>query len=194
MDVAGAQVLLSKIPLIQAENFSVGRGGTEPTAVVLHSMEGGEVPDSAENTALWMAGKTKAAAPMASAHLFVDSNSIVRGVLDRDRAYHAAGFNVQSIGIEHAGKAKQTTVEWMDPFSKAMLERSAELCAALCLVHQIPARYLTALDLRSKRWTGITTHNDVSVAFKKSTHTDPGPGFPLTWYVKRVADLCEGRK
>jgi hypothetical protein len=33
---------------------------------------------------------------------------------------------------------------------------------------------------------GITMHRDVSAAFHKSTHTDPGPNFPIVEFVNRV--------
>jgi hypothetical protein len=33
---------------------------------------------------------------------------------------------------------------------------------------------------------GVTTHNNVSLAFKKSTHTDPGPNFPMSHYMDLV--------
>jgi hypothetical protein len=34
---------------------------------------------------------------------------------------------------------------------------------------------------------GITTHLEVSRAYKRSTHTDPGPGWPMAEMLKMVA-------
>lgn len=153
--------------------------------VVLHSMEAPEREGTALRVAQFFAGSN---APQASAHFCVDSREIVQCVDERHVAWHAPGCNSSGIGIEHAGYAKQNAEQWMDPYSRAMLLLSVELCADVCKRHGIPAVALDAGALRAGL-PGITTHAAVSQAFKRSTHWDPGMGFPLKWYVKAVGEL-----
>src|SRR5262249_32259339 len=75
--------------------------------------------------------------------------------------------------------------DWNDPYSTAMLERSAGLVAAKAKEHQIPVVWLSPADLRAGR-RGITGHNNVSEAFRLSTHTDPGSSFPIKQYLALV--------
>lgn len=153
--------------------------------IVLHSMEAPEKGDTAEAVARYFASlpSTK----KASTHYNVDSDSVVRSVPDKDIAYHVAGFNTPSLGIEHAGYARQTPADWADPYSSSMLGLSARLTAALCARYSIPPVYLSESDLRAGR-RGITTHATVSRAFGVSDHWDPGPGFPIDLYISLVTD------
>lgn len=172
------------IPFIEARNYlRKARAGVDN--VVLHCIECPEASTRAESTAEWMAGT---GAPMASAHYFIDSDTAVQGVPDHFIAYHAPGLNHCAIGIEHAGYARQTRQEWLDDFGQRMLGLSVQLCARLCQRWKIPAVFVRAPDLQLRK-RGITTHAEVTRAFGKSDHTDPGPGFPIDWYVDRVAAL-----
>lgn len=178
---------LLTMPFIQAQNYTKANR-KEIRWVVIHSAEGLEKSDKAENMALWFAGKAKEPAPRTSAHYAVDCDSIVQMVRDVDVAWHAPGANRFGIGIEHAGKAKQTDLEWFDEFSKPMLELSVVLTAKLCARWIIPPVFVDAAGLLQNKH-GITTHAEVTKAFKKSTHTDPGKNFPLAWYVDEVRKL-----
>lgn len=123
---------------------------------------------------------------LASAHYAVDNNSTTQMVQERDVAWHAGPANGFSVGVEHAGYAKQTAAEWADKYSLDMLERSAELVAGVCHRYGIPPVRLTARDLaEGKRW-GICGHADVTQGFGKGTHWDPGPNFPWDLYLDRV--------
>lgn len=160
--------------------------------IVLHCMESAdESLDRAERSALWMAGKNpKFPPPRSSAHYFVDPDSIVQGVLDEWIAWHAPGANRQGIGIEHAGKAKQTETEWLDEAGIAMLDLSTQLTARLCQRWNIPTVYLEAPALLAGQ-RGITTHRQVTLAWKKGSHMDPGPSFPIGYYMARVNAYAE---
>jgi N-acetyl-anhydromuramyl-L-alanine amidase AmpD len=173
------------VNFVQARNFRRGRRGDAIDLIVLHSMEAPDKPNTAEAVAAWFAGPH---APKASAHYCVDQDSTVQCVRDCDEAWHARGANHNGIGIEHAGHARQTEAEWLDDESARTLARSVELCAALCRAYAIPPVFVDAAGLlRGQR--GITTHAEVSRAWRRSSHWDPGPGFPLASYVARVADL-----
>ena len=171
----------TEIKFIRARNYTKGR--IKPIGlVVLHSMEAAEKPTTAESVAQWFAGVS---APKASAHYCIDNDSIVQCVLESDTAWHAPGSNADGIGLEHAGYARQSEAEWADEFSTAMLARSAHLCADICERHSIPVEYVDAAGLLAGK-RGITTHAEVSKAFKRSTHTDPGLHFPMSAYLDLV--------
>lgn len=152
--------------------------------IVLHTMETPETPTIAERLGAWWSGTT---APKSSAHYGVDTDSIRQYVLDEDIAWHAAGDNTNTIGIEQAGYAAQTYAQWRDHGSQAMLELSSRLTAALCIKWDIPPRYVDAYGIRRGE-RGITTHDAVRLAWRKTTHTDPGPHFPMPEYLSKVRE------
>jgi N-acetyl-anhydromuramyl-L-alanine amidase AmpD len=175
-------------PFIQARHYSKGRDAPIEL-LVIHAMEAAEGPDTAEAIARWFAGPD---APQASAHYCVDSNSVVACVRDEDTAWHAPGANHNGLGFEHAGYSAQSATQWDDPYSHAMLWRSARLVASKCLQYAIPAVWLSPKDLLAGR-RGITSHWNVTVAFKRSDHTDPGPNFPVDRYVTWVRRVLAAR-
>ena len=157
-------------------------GGRQIDLIVIHTMEMDEKGETAENCAQWFRNP----GAKVSAHYCVDADTIVQCVRDQDVGWHAPGANHDGIGIEHAGRAKQTGREWGDPYSVAMLERSAALVADLCRTYKIPVTWLYAADLKAGK-RGITTHKAVCDAFKRGSHWDPGPGFPVERYLRLVS-------
>ena len=153
-------------------------GGRQIDLIVIHTMEMDEKGETAENCAQWFRNP----GAKVSAHYCVDANSIVQCVKDENVAWAAPGANSDGIQIEHAGRAKQTGRDWSDDYSNAMLDRSAQLAADLCLKYKIPVTWLYAADLVAGR-RGITTHDAVSKAFKRGSHWDPGTGFPVERYL-----------
>jgi N-acetyl-anhydromuramyl-L-alanine amidase AmpD len=149
--------------------------------VVLHTMEVDEREGAALRCARWFQNPRA----RASAHYCVDSETIVQCVRDEDVAWHAPGANHDGLGIELAGRASQSRREWADAYSSALLARAAQLTAALCREHAIPAQWLWPADLRAGK-RGLTTHASVSVAFRRSTHVDPGRAFPVERYLGLV--------
>ena len=167
-------------PFVESPNVTK-TGGRTIDLIVIHTMEMDEKGDTAEHCALWF----KNPAAKVSAHYCVDADSIVQCVRDQDIGWHAPGANHDGIGIEHAGRAKQTGRDWSDAYSVAMLERSAALVADLCTKYSIPVTWLYAADLKAGK-RGITTHDAVSKAFKRGSHWDPGKGFPVERYLALV--------
>jgi hypothetical protein len=171
---------------IQAKNYTNdNRGKGDITLIVIHDMEAPEKGGTAESCARYFAGDN---APRASAHDCIDVDSVVTCVRDEDVAWHAPGVNPISIGLEHAGYARQTAAEWRDPYSTAMLRLSAQRTAMRCITYGIPITYRPAAALAAGGaglW-GITKHDDVSKAFRRSDHWDPGPWFPMDWYLDSV--------
>jgi N-acetyl-anhydromuramyl-L-alanine amidase AmpD len=166
---------------IQARNYTKGRS-SKIDVLVIHTMESPEAATSAENVAKWFAGST---APQASAHYCIDNNTVVQCVKDDDVAWHAPGANHNGLGFEHAGKAAQTKKDWNDPYSKALLDVSAQLVAEKCEEYHIPVVWLREADLLTGK-RGITGHVQVSRAFKRSDHHDPGENFPIQAYLALV--------
>jgi N-acetyl-anhydromuramyl-L-alanine amidase AmpD len=167
---------------VQARNFTRAAGANLPVSrIVIHDMEMAEKGTTAESCAALFASSN---APQASAHFCVDSDTVVQCV-DIDRIAWHAPPNTGSIGIEHAGFANQNLTSWLDDYGKAMLNRSAALCAWLCLLLDVPARWLTPAQLRAGE-RGLCTHASVSAAWHQTDHSDPGPDFPKLYYLDLV--------
>lgn len=167
---------------LEARNFTKVDRSADVRQIVIHTAEIAETLTSAEALCRWAAGPHAA---RASWHFAVDADSITQSVREEYIAWHAPGCNRTGIGIELCGRAKQTAKEWEDDFSRATLERAAKLVAYLCLRWSIPVQFVDAEGLR-RGVRGITTHAEVTKAFRKSTHTDPGPAFPLAEFLSHV--------
>jgi N-acetyl-anhydromuramyl-L-alanine amidase AmpD len=105
-----------------------------------------------------------------SAHYLVRSadGHVAQCVREHDIAWHAGNwdYNTRSIGIEHEG--------WVDRpayFTNALYEESAKLTAAICTQYGIP-----------KDRAHILGHYQVP----GTDHTDPGPNWDWTRYIRLV--------
>lgn len=166
------------------------QGGNTPSLVVIHDME---YPKQ-EGAAVWCARyfQNPEAGRKPSAHYAIDNREVVQMVNEWDGAWHTPGMlagreiNRMSIGIEHAGYAKQSREEWLDAYSQPMLELSASLVAGICTRYGIPVHFLDDTTLRSGNVQGITGHWQCTKASGVGDHWDPGSGFPWDWYLDRV--------
>lgn len=168
---------------VQARNYTPAQRGAIDL-IVLHSAENSERHWAARNVAHWFQQPES----RSSAHFVVDDTEVVQCVREEDVAWAAPGANHNGIHVEHCGRASQDDSGWRDSYSAAMLARSIELCADICRRWSIPVTLVTVTGLLSRN-RGICTHDAVSRAFRRSTHTDPGRAFPLSWFVGRVAGL-----
>ncbi|MFG2500588.1 N-acetylmuramoyl-L-alanine amidase [Streptomyces sp. NPDC048441] len=107
-----------------------------------------------------------------SSHYVVRSKDghIAQCVRERNVGWHAGNwdYNTRSIGIEHEG--------WVDQpeyFTDAMYEQSALLTSAICIKYGIP-----------KDRDHIIGHVEVP----GTDHTDPGPHWDWTRYIRLVND------
>jgi N-acetyl-anhydromuramyl-L-alanine amidase AmpD len=173
-------------PLIESPHFTPA-GDRTIDVVVVHTMEAPERDGAAEACARWFQNPEA----QVSAHYCVDAGTVIQCVRESDVAWHARGGNGNSIGIELAGYARQDGAGWNDPYSRDVLRRAAALTAEVCARHGIPLRRLRAADLLSGR-SGVTGHADVSAAFRKSDHWDPGPGFPWGAFLRLVRRAGSG--
>ncbi|HET7459733.1 MAG TPA: N-acetylmuramoyl-L-alanine amidase [Longimicrobium sp.] len=178
-----------KFPFIKAKNFRKVDGSRHVRVIVIHDMEFPETANAAEVIAKDFANTSDPR----SAHLCIDSDSIVQCVLDNNVAFAAPGANHDGIQIELAGFAKQTREQWLDPFGVLLLDKAANATAQYCLKYGIPVRQLTNEQLADGESKGIVGHRQVSLVFNKSTHMDPGPNFPWDFFLKRVQQHFDER-
>lgn len=158
--------------------------------VCIHDMEFYERPDSAEAIANDFA--TRGPDQKSSAHVCVDSNSIVQCVRDRDVAWAAPNANHDGLHIELPGFKTQTKEQWTDIYSIAVLSFGAYVTSIYCMKYDIPVRWLTVAQVRDKKSKGICGHADVTQAFKNPTgHMDPGPNFPKELFIAMVAQFVK---
>jgi N-acetyl-anhydromuramyl-L-alanine amidase AmpD len=190
--------MLSKAPFISARNYTRATR-LVVQAVCIHTMEAPEGPKTAENVANWFANQPANGTMIdgkrfagTSAHWNVDNDSVVQSVREQDVAWHAGPVNNWSIGVEHAGYAKQSVPEWLDDYSMAMLVRSSQLMAEICRRWDIPVARLTADDLRKGKRNGIFGHSDVTDGLTGGLgHRDPGEHFPWQMYLTMVAEKLD---
>jgi hypothetical protein len=162
-----------------------------PTRVVIHSAVMDNRPGAARLLGQWNAEGTTGG----SWHYSVDAEGPIQCSYDRFVCWHAPP-NGHSIGIEMAdrpvavptvtGKALRQlrkTWRWATPRHRAMREHTARLTAELCLAYELPPRYVGPIGLRLGR-KGWTTHRAVTLAYRQSTHWDPG-----FWPRRRFARL-----
>lgn len=176
-----------KFPVLKARFFTEMTEKRQVRLVVIHSMEAPEKGDTAENVARYFQNPKdrKGNWVKASAHLCVDSDSIVQCVFDNNVAYAAPGSNHDGVHIELAGYAKQKRAEWLDAYGLLMLEKGANAAAQYCLKYNIPVKHLSNKELKDG-FKGIVGHVQVSDVYKRSNHGDPGKGFPWDFFIERV--------
>lgn len=163
------------LPFEQARNYHQGRVD-QILFIVIHDGETQELPTSAEGMQHYFAGPD---APQASAHAAADDNSLVRSVHDWDTAWAAPGCNAMGLHLEQAGRASQKRINWLDPYSKKMIEEfSAKMVADWSVRHHIPLLKRGPSDILARRG-GVVGHIDVTNAEKTAGgHTDPGTSYP----------------
>jgi hypothetical protein len=168
---------------VQASGYTKGRPDGPPLWIVVHDMEAGESSDRAENTASYFAGG--AGGRGVSSHYCVDNNSVIQCVLLKDTAWTVGNRpgNNRGINWEFSGFARQTRAQWLDPFGMAMFREAAPYIRADAARFGIPLRRCSVADLKALR-PGVTSHNDLRVAFGGTTHTDPGPAFPWDVFIE----------
>lgn len=166
----------------------MGRNGKKVEVIVIHTMEAPITKATAENVASWFGGPQ---APRASAHYCVDLDSVVQCVREEHTAWHAPGANSNGIGIELAGRAAMKAADWEKPDALSTLRFAAVLCAEIAARYDIPIVKLTKEQLKAGNVKGFAGHVDVSKAFGKSDHWDPGPDFPWGAFLGMVKGASE---
>jgi hypothetical protein len=146
--------------------------------VVLHSTEGGP---NAAGAVSWFQNEEC----QGSTHLVVGMDGAFRCLPDDVEPWAAPGANLEGLHIEFAGNAHWHPGEW-SKFGKTF-DEAAALVAEWCYHYDIPAEFLDASKLHDPASKGVTTHAEVTEAFKKGDHWDPGKGFPMDSFLASVA-------
>lgn len=146
------------------------KGGAQtPRLIVLHSTVSACREGMARAVALYFAREDN----KTSAHYCVDPGEVIQCVPDHAVAYHC-GYNQDSIGVEMCDYPDaKSKAHWDDAEHIRMEIRTARLVAELCLAYGIRPYFVPALLLKAGV-KGITTHAEMTKAFNRSTHWDPG--------------------
>lgn len=142
---------------------------------VVHCTEGA----TAEGAAAWFANQHSGG----STQIVVDDAHAFRTLPDLRIPWGAPPLNSDGVHIEIAGYTHWTRTDWLE--HRARIEHAAFFVAGWCKRYGIPARLVKTAGLRLRR-RGITAHMWVSAAFRETTHTDPGPGFPWDVFMRAV--------
>ena len=137
-------------------------GGVKPSIVVLHSTESHNAPGCADLVAVGKWFQNPAA--QVSSHVCTDGEGhSARYVPDEPKAWHCAGANSISLGVEQIGQAAQTS------WPTAQLKETAKWIAFWSRKYGIP--------IQSSTVHGVCRHSDLGAA--GGGHHDPGPAYPL---------------
>lgn len=151
--------------------------------IVLHTTEGGEGDTRPEQLAAAVGQPATRDAKgaiinQASYHYVADTDQrVVPLVPEGMVAYSAPGANNDGIHIVNCGRADQTTAQWLDPFSFACIVATALLMQDISRRLGIPLRRLTVAEVLAGQ-SGYCDHHTITLAYKRSTHTDVGPNYP----------------
>lgn len=147
------------------------RGGVTPRLIVVHDTESHNQAGSADLTAIgdWFNNP----AAQASAHVCVDAEGrSAKYVDDAAKAWHVAGYNSVSLGIEQIGFATQTF--WPD----AQLKKVAKYVAYWSHKYGIQIQTRGKVDNGNVLLAGVVTHAQLGQI--GGGHHDPGDHYPLS--------------
>lgn len=120
-----------------------------------------------------------------SSHYYVDDNSIVQSLDTRYKAWHSGSGtgNTYAISYEITGTNGKSREWWLKNVEWDLL---ANQIATDMKLWGIDNKHLSISEMRDGKSTGIVTHDDMRRAWGGTTHTDPGPNFPMDHLVKMV--------
>ncbi len=152
----------------------------QPRIIVLHTAEnrtdlvGND--SGAENVARYFATGGRDV----SIHSCTDSDSIVMCLKDERCAWHVAGFNTISVGVEMCLRSR----DWADvpgDYRRGVIDNTARVCAHWCLKHSIPTNMVTRQQVKNGH-SGIAYHSILDPEHR----SDPGVGFPVEEFLTQL--------
>jgi hypothetical protein len=157
----------------KAVHYGDSRPAAQVAYLVVHS---GEAP-TAEIIARWFANPASGG----STQLAFDCDETYRMLSDLVIPHGAPPLNSAGLHGELAGISAWTPAGWLR--RKRMLQRAAWWYAEWSILFGVPVRWLNAKQLLKHGAMpghgqgGITSHAEISKAWKRTDHSDPGPGF-----------------
>lgn len=152
------------------------RNGVKPRLIVIHDTEGANIKGIADLRGL--GDFFDRSAVQASSHVATDAEGqSARYVRDTDKAWHCAGYNSVSLGIEQIGFASQT--KW----PAAQIDETARWVAHWSRHYKIPIRRGRVAFGRVLR-SGVVTHAQLGAI--GGGHHDPGKHYPFKHMLKRA--------
>ncbi len=124
-----------------------------------------------------------------SCHVVTDQTTTLQ-LLSLDRASWHAGSawgNSNALSFEFRGKNT-----WSEGYWRTVIDQVAPTIAECCRLYSIPVRRLTVEQARKKVMKGFVTHDDMRQAWGGTTHTDPGPNFPMQYLLDTVSKEITG--
>lgn len=127
----------------------------------------------------------------ASSHYYVDHDSITQSLRTEYGAAHAGSStgNRHAIAYEITGSNGKSRTWWLANVAWPLLARQI---ARDCRKHSIDPKVLTVAQMRDGKTTGIVTHDLMRRAWGGTTHTDPGPAFPMDYLIALVRAELDG--
>lgn len=181
--------VLQPFPTCQTKYHATKSSGTRTPDqiryVVLHTTES----ETAEGTAQYFASDKA----MGSAHVVVSDDICYRTLDDNVIPWAAPPLNTSGYHIEIVGFAHWSGTEWQHHYKRVL--NAAWRASIRCHRFGIPVEFLSAVQLRANPdRRGITTHNEVSIAWGKSDHSDPGPNFPMPFFLEACNEYVQRLK
>lgn len=151
-----------RVEVFMTSPFSSERHVPVPSLIVLHSTESHNAPGLSDLKAIGAWFQNPSA--QVSSHICVDGDgNTARYVRDDLKAWHCAGSNSISLGIEQIGQASQNF------WPTAQVKETAKWIAYWSRRYDIPIKLGTS--------HGVCRHSDLGAA--GGNHNDPGPAYPL---------------
>jgi hypothetical protein len=167
--------------------------------LVVHTSEGSEGDSSAENLGVLLAQPgdryvngvdSKNGMYGASYHYVIDTDRVLPAVPDNVVSYSAPGANSDGIHFCIPGRAIQTREQWLDTVSRKAIRQLADTMVDRAAAAGIPLFRLTVAQIQAGR-SGYCSHYDISLAYRRTNHTDPGPNFPWDVLAADIRSLLE---
>ena len=147
--------------------------------IVLHTAENATDDDGHDTGASRVARYFATGGRDVSIHCCVDSQNTIRCLPDRMVAWHVAGYNARSLGVEFC-MSEEDWSKVSPAYMRGIIEHGAEWVAQKCYEHDIPVVLLSKADVdRGER--GISYHR-----FLSDRRDDPGKGFPEKRFFEAV--------
>lgn len=160
------------------------RTPSEITCVVIHDTEG----TTASGGAYTLTTRTDA-----STQLVCDDSTTFRIVPELTVPCGVRDVNSWTLHIEQAGIASWSEKTWRTKVKT--IQRAAFWTAFWMKKFNIPAHFLTTLEINAGKRKGYTSHNNLSQSsVSSSTHTDPGPNYPWALFRNLLAFYRLGLK